>query len=279
MKTFIENKKLIYGTFGIIILAILGSPLYSSANQKFDISKLPDYYQNLAKECESKESYSCCVSSVSYMADGNYTLEPETGCPQGHQRNTQRCIDTFKWCEPINSATEFDTITLSNYNWEAAGSTINIMKSGKFSVESGRPGRMNEKEGKLTGQQIEELNTMLNKVNVFSLPDKYIGPRKTTRSWANYRLTIEAGSKSKSISFHSEDETAPQLLHDLAGKIEQFYVSSCVEDFTSCCVGNSCISNEIECAEGYISDFGGCDLEKCFPQWDCVKFDGGFYWK
>lgn len=94
---------------GLAVVLLIGSIVYTQLKQKSDIpneqksdiSKLPDYYRNLAKECESRASYSCCISSVNYMADGNYTLEPETGCPEGYQRNMLRCIDTFKWCEPV----------------------------------------------------------------------------------------------------------------------------------------------------------------------------------
>lgn len=68
-----------------------------------NISKLPDYYKNLAKECESKQDYSCCMSSVNRMANGNYQLAPETACPEGYQSNMLKCIDSFKWCEPKGS--------------------------------------------------------------------------------------------------------------------------------------------------------------------------------
>jgi hypothetical protein len=212
-------------------------------------------------------------------------IEPESQLVETPE--TQTSSDKPNDTNLINLVSGFENIILVESNWEAVGSIINISKNGEYSVESGRPGIINKKEGKLTVQQLKELNALLNDADVFLLQDEYTGQRKTTRSWINYRLTVESISETKSISFHSEDETLPQSLYNLVNKTEQFAneqannlpisESICVEDFTSCCVGDNCVSNEIECAEGYVSKFNGCDLEKCFPKWDCVEFDGNSY--
>ena len=94
-------KKIFIVSAIILILAIIIGVAYFYMNHKPDISGFSDYYKTLAKECESKQSYGCCMSSVNDMAYGNYQLAPETGCPEGFQGNALRCIDTFKWCEPI----------------------------------------------------------------------------------------------------------------------------------------------------------------------------------
>jgi len=86
---------------GLVAVLIIGSNNLLALKQENGISKLPDYYKNLAKECKSRSSYNCCMSSVNNMANGNYKLEPETGCPDGYQRNMLKCIDTFVWCEPV----------------------------------------------------------------------------------------------------------------------------------------------------------------------------------
>jgi|TARA_B100001971_G_C17795703_1_gene336804 hypothetical protein len=91
---------------GLIILFFVGSSLYSTYKHNKEISNLPDYYQQLALECESKGSYSCCMASVNNMANGNYKLAPgdtlvESGCPDGFQGNMLKCIDSFRWCESI----------------------------------------------------------------------------------------------------------------------------------------------------------------------------------
>jgi len=94
------KKIFIVSTMIVLILAIIIGIAFFYMSQKSDISRLPDYYKNLAKECESKQNYNCCMVSVNQMANGNYQLAPETGCPEGYQPNMFECIDSFKWCEP-----------------------------------------------------------------------------------------------------------------------------------------------------------------------------------
>ena len=107
IKQTINMKKIfIVSAMIILILAIIIGVVYFYMNQKPDISGLPDYYKNLAKECESKQSYSCCIASVNSMAARNYQLTPETGCPEGYQPNGLECIDSFSWCQPIQKVSE-----------------------------------------------------------------------------------------------------------------------------------------------------------------------------
>jgi hypothetical protein len=84
----------------ILILIFIGSHFYSTYKHNKEISDLPDYYYQLALECETKGSYSCCMASVNNMVNGNYKLSPDNGCPEGFQGNMLKCIDSFKWCEP-----------------------------------------------------------------------------------------------------------------------------------------------------------------------------------
>lgn len=84
-----------------IIVVIVAGSVYKNIKIKSEISKLPSYYQNLIKECENRESYSCCKTSVDRMSEGNFKTAPETGCAEGYQGNMLKCIDSYKWCEPI----------------------------------------------------------------------------------------------------------------------------------------------------------------------------------
>lgn len=123
----------------------------------------------------------------------------------------------------FNSEIKFKRIILTSYNWEAIGATIIIENNGAYTVEfDERPGSINKREGKLADRELRELNAALSNIDIFSLQDEYTGQRKTTRSWINYKLIVESDSKTKLINFHSEDETAPQALHNLVNKIEQF---------------------------------------------------------
>ena len=84
--------------FILLVILAIGYIYLSFLQPK---SELPDYYKNLTNECKSKESYGCCISSVNYMAKGNFKLIPGTGCLDGYGPNTLECIDSFRWCEPI----------------------------------------------------------------------------------------------------------------------------------------------------------------------------------
>jgi len=84
--------------FGAIILFGFGHDLYKDWSLKKEIDSYPDYYKQLAENCKSK---GCCMSSVRNMLQGNYRLSPESGCPKGFQENQLMCIDSYKWCEPI----------------------------------------------------------------------------------------------------------------------------------------------------------------------------------
>ena len=106
-----------------IILIILIVFLYFYNKDKVNIESL-DYYKYLAKECEQKENYDCCISSVKIMAEGNHKLVPEAGCPEGYQINTLKCIDSFQWCEKeivekiINETVGWETYENIEYGFE-----------------------------------------------------------------------------------------------------------------------------------------------------------------
>jgi len=87
--------------FGTIILIEFGYNLYKDWSLKKEINSYLDYYKQLVEECKSKGNQGCCMASVQTMMSGNYKLLPEVGCPDGYQANKLRCIDSYKWCEPI----------------------------------------------------------------------------------------------------------------------------------------------------------------------------------
>ena len=116
----------------------------------------------------------------------------------------------------------FERISLKSHNWEAYGSNATIEKDGSYKVEFGSPGIMQIKEGKLTSENLVKLIELINNAEVFSLNDQYSGTKETSRSWEQYNLVIETSAGLKSVNFHSEDKTAPQALHDLVNKIDEF---------------------------------------------------------
>lgn len=86
--------------FGVIILFGFGYDFYKGRALKNEIGKYPDYYKQLAEDCESKASRSCCIASVQHMLNGSYKLSPESGCPENYQSTMLKCRNSYGWCEP-----------------------------------------------------------------------------------------------------------------------------------------------------------------------------------
>ena len=87
----------------ISLIFALGLVILNGCGWNSEIENGDSYYQKLAKECESKGSPNCCLSSVGSMQAGNYKLKPEEGeCPEEMKPNGLTCIDSFEWCEPTS---------------------------------------------------------------------------------------------------------------------------------------------------------------------------------
>lgn len=100
----------------LIILAVVFIG-YPYLKREYEISKLPDYYQDLAENCKglkefgiSRSSTNCCLKSVMGMAEGNFNLiylpypgevSPKSKCPEGFKTNSLRCEGSYEWCEPM----------------------------------------------------------------------------------------------------------------------------------------------------------------------------------
>ncbi len=102
----------------VLILIIVAAVFIGYLLQReSEISKLPDYYQDLAEECKkskelgiSRSSSNCCLESVKTMAEGNFRLpyspypgevNPKPECLEGFGVNRLRCEGSYDWCEPI----------------------------------------------------------------------------------------------------------------------------------------------------------------------------------
>jgi flagellar basal body-associated protein FliL len=78
-----KDLKIILIIIVLLIIVIAGLIGYFFLQREYRISKLPDSYQSLAKDCKKKGSFGCCMTSVEFMAENNYKLMPETGCFEG----------------------------------------------------------------------------------------------------------------------------------------------------------------------------------------------------
>lgn len=84
------------------------SDQYTASQQDEVIAALPATYRPLGAVCKTRESFSCCISSVQTIADNGYTVfnspdEPMVAlkCPQGFSSDSLRCPDSFNWCMPV----------------------------------------------------------------------------------------------------------------------------------------------------------------------------------
>ena len=85
----------------LIVAFIIGLNGYIYLNKKAEVSSFKNYYSELAKQCEKKTSFSCCIASVRAMKNGNYKLSENNNCGEGYRPMGLECIDSFTWCEYI----------------------------------------------------------------------------------------------------------------------------------------------------------------------------------
>lgn len=93
--------KIVLIVVALIVALIIGLYLYMFFSKKVEVAKFSGVYHELAQQCLGKNSYGCCMSSVRYMANGNYKLMENDACETGFTGNMYKCTSSFKWCEPI----------------------------------------------------------------------------------------------------------------------------------------------------------------------------------
>ena len=118
----------------------------------------------------------------------------------------------------INPVKEF--MYLKRRNWENHGTDVRINNDGMFVVTAKFLGESRKvREGILAPYDLESLIKSIENSNFFELKDKYEGPFKTSYRWWGYQLTVKTAQGSKTIRFHSEDETVPEILKKIVQKI------------------------------------------------------------
>lgn len=68
-------------------------------------------------------------------------------------------------------------------------------------------------------QQWEALVDFIRETEFSNYRKEYAGPFKTEVGWWGYEVTVQTNKKVMSVRFHSEDETVPRRLKDLAALI------------------------------------------------------------
>jgi hypothetical protein len=128
-----QNK--VYSKIGLIFILIfavlfLGSIFYlfNKLNKTKTKDSVKTYYEILKEGCDNE---GCCLSSVKFMEEGNFTEAKDGSCPDGFKSNMLRCISSYKWCEPEveglskKEETEIDVSNWKNYRNEALGFEFN----------------------------------------------------------------------------------------------------------------------------------------------------------
>lgn len=64
-----------------------------------------------------------------------------------------------------------------------------------------------------------ELLEAIRAADFFTLKPAYDGPFKTERSWWGFQVIVDIDQQSKSVRFHSEDDSVPAALKALVERI------------------------------------------------------------
>jgi hypothetical protein len=79
-------------TVPFAIVSAMATPLVFGETESVD-------YERLLEQCDP--STGCCKASVNHMRSIHAIPKTTEQCPSGYTPNTLRCINSYKWCEPI----------------------------------------------------------------------------------------------------------------------------------------------------------------------------------
>jgi hypothetical protein len=85
----------------LLVLISVGSCLIVIIIMAQFKQRTPIYYQQLDKLCQQNNNNPCCQNSVNTMEKNNFLLVENDICPPGYTLNMNRCMDSLKWCEPV----------------------------------------------------------------------------------------------------------------------------------------------------------------------------------
>lgn len=96
-----KSTKVVLIVATLIVALTIGPYLLMFAYKKITVFTFDKDYRDLARQCEQRNGFGCCISSVSAMEKGNYKLSDNGKCGDGFSPNAMLCFDSFGWCEPI----------------------------------------------------------------------------------------------------------------------------------------------------------------------------------
>jgi len=111
-------------------------------------------------------------------------------------------------------------LELKRRNWENNGTDTRIESDGSYTVTAIYMRAAKEvRKGVISPVEIRELAHQVEDAELFDMKDKYSAPFKSEWSWWGYILTVKTARGTKSIRFHSEDDTVPENLKRIVESI------------------------------------------------------------
>jgi hypothetical protein len=111
-------------------------------------------------------------------------------------------------------------IQLQRRNWENNGTDRTISKDGEYVVVGVALGERKEILRKtLTQSELNDLRKQILDADIRSFKDAYDEPSPDTWNWWGIALTVTTNQWTKTIRFHSKDETVPQVLKDIVQRV------------------------------------------------------------
>jgi len=111
-------------------------------------------------------------------------------------------------------------LELKRRNWENNGTDTRIERDGSYTVTAIYMRTAREvRKGIISRAEIHELARQIDDAQLFAMKDKSSAPFKSEWSWWGYILTVKTERGSKTIRFHSEDDTVPEGLKRIVESI------------------------------------------------------------
>jgi hypothetical protein len=111
-------------------------------------------------------------------------------------------------------------IELRRRNWENHGTDVTIDADGNFVVAVAYLGRHDAiNHGRLSPTECHSLRDLIVESDFYSLPDEFEAPFKTDTAWWGYSLKMSRNGETKTVRFHSEDDSVPMGLMALVDEI------------------------------------------------------------
>ncbi|TSC74891.1 MAG: hypothetical protein G01um101430_708 [Parcubacteria group bacterium Gr01-1014_30] len=144
------------------------------------------------------------------MKAGNYTLAPQEGCPAGYQPNMMRCIDSFRWCQPVekstnNAQTQSAAPALDFFaGGSIFGSSFEVKISGAHityrETTQGGAKEVNKIDRSLLPVELDDIRKTISDAGLINLQSQDFTKELLVPDQATYRITVSLDGKENKIN-------------------------------------------------------------------------------